>query len=81
MLRALETGEVDAVVDDDVAFIGIERTYPDLRVAFTVPTRNSWGCALRLENEELKDALDQGIAEADLQLVWGSWLPSLAYPL
>jgi ABC-type amino acid transport substrate-binding protein len=81
MLRALQTGEVDAVVDDDVAFIGIERTYPDLRVAFTVATRNSWGCALRLENGELKDALDQGIAEADLQLVWEQWLPSLAYPL
>ena len=28
MLRALEAGEVDAVVDDDVAFIGIERTHP-----------------------------------------------------
>ena len=36
MLRALQIGEVDAVVDDDVAFLGIERTYPDIRVAFTI---------------------------------------------
>ena len=54
MLRALQAGEVDAVVDDDVAFIGIERTYPGIRVAFTVATRNPWGCALRLGDDELK---------------------------
>ena len=81
MLRALQVGEVDAVVDDDVAFLGIERTYPDVRVAFTVATRNSWGCALRLGNEELKGALDHAIAQADLPAVWRHWLPSLAYPL
>jgi polar amino acid transport system substrate-binding protein len=81
MLRALQIGEVDAVVDDDVAFLGIGRTYPDLRVAFTVATRNSWGCALRLGNEELKSQLDDAIAQADLPAVWHHWLPTLAYPL
>jgi ABC-type amino acid transport substrate-binding protein len=81
MLRALQIGEVDAVVDDDVAFLAIERTYPDLRVAFTVATRNSWGCALRLGNEELKSQLDDAIAQADLPAVWHHWLPTLAYPL
>ena len=54
MLRALQDGDVDAVVDDDVAFIGIERTHPGLRVAFTVATRNPWGCALRLGDDDLK---------------------------
>jgi polar amino acid transport system substrate-binding protein len=81
MLRALMIGEVDAVVDDDVAFIGIEGTHPGIRVAFTVPTRNRWGCALRLGDEELKQMLDDGIAQADLQAVWRCWLPSLTYPL
>jgi polar amino acid transport system substrate-binding protein len=81
MLRALETGEVDAVVDDDVAFIDIERTYPGIRVAFTVPTRNRWGCALRLADDELKALLDGGIEQADLAACWRGWLPSLPYPL
>jgi polar amino acid transport system substrate-binding protein len=81
MLRALQIGEVDAVVDDDVAFLGIERTYPDIRVAFTVATRNPWGCALALGETELKDALDHAIAQADLPAVWRQWLPTLAYPL
>jgi ABC-type amino acid transport substrate-binding protein len=81
MLRALQTGLVDAVVDDDVAFLGIDRTYPDIRVAFTVATRNPWGCALRLGDSELKDALDDAIAQADLPAVWRHWLPTLTYPL
>ena len=81
MLRALQIGEVDAVVDDDVAFMGIERTHPDLRVAFTVRTRNRWGCALRLGDDQLKHVLDDAIAQADLPSVWRHWLPSLACPL
>jgi polar amino acid transport system substrate-binding protein len=81
MLRALQVGEVDAVVDDDVAFLGIDRTYPDIRVAFTVATRNPWGCALNLGDVELKDALDHAIAQADLPAVWREWLPTLSYPL
>jgi ABC-type amino acid transport substrate-binding protein len=81
MLRALEAGEVDAVVDDDVAFIGIERTHPGIRVAFTVPTRNRWGCALRPGEHDLKALLDAGIEQAGIASVWRCWLPSLPYPL
>ena len=64
-----------------MAFIGIENTHPGLRVAFTVPTRNSWGCALRLGEDDLKRRLDDGIAQADLPTAWRDWLPSLTYPL
>ncbi|HEY3613676.1 MAG TPA: transporter substrate-binding domain-containing protein [Gaiellales bacterium] len=81
MLGALESGEVDAVIDDDVAFLGIERTHPGIRVAFTIPTRNPWGCALRLGDGELKARLDEGLRRADLAAVWRCWLPSLPYPL
>jgi ABC-type amino acid transport substrate-binding protein len=81
MLRALLAGEVDAVVDDDVAFIGIDRTWPGVAVAFSVPTRNAWGCALRLGDDDLKRRLDDGIARADLAAAWRRWLPSLAFPL
>ena len=81
MLRALQDGDIDAVVDDDVAFIGIERTFPGIRVAFTVATRNPWGCALRLGDDELKATLDDAIERADLAASWRCWLPSLPYPL
>ena len=44
-------------------------------------TRNRWGCALRLGDDELKHVLDDAIAQADLPAVWRHWLPSLACPL
>jgi ABC-type amino acid transport substrate-binding protein len=79
MLNALRAGEVDAVVDDDVAFLGLDD--PGLRVAFTVPTRNAWGAACRKGNSEVVALLDEAIAAADLPAVWERWLPGLAFPL
>ncbi len=81
MMAALERGEVDAVVDDDVAFLELGRTHPWARVAFTVATRNRWGCALRLGDHGLRDALDGAIAAADLRSVWVRRLPGLEFPL
>jgi ABC-type amino acid transport substrate-binding protein len=79
MLNALRAGEVDAVVDDDVAFLGLDD--PALRVAFTMPTRNAWGAACRKGNAELVALLDAAILGANLRSVWERWLPGLAYPL
>ena len=78
MLRALQTGEVDAVVDDDVAFLWIEL---DIRVAFTIATRNRWGCALRSgRRPATKRALDDAIAQADLPAD-GQWSAVARHPL
>ena len=81
MLRALQIGDVDAVVDDDVAFIGIERTHPGLRVAFTVATRNRGAARCAAATTSSRRMLDDGIAQADLPAAWRCWLPSLPYPL
>lgn len=79
MIAALRAGDVDAVVDDDVAFLGLED--PGVRVAFTVETRNRWGAACRKGNGDLVALLDDAIAAADLRSVWERWLPGLGYPL
>ena len=81
MLDALRRGEVDAIVDDEPAFIDVERNHPGIRLAFSVPTGQRWGCALRLADEDTRALLDHGIAAADLESVWQRTLPSLAYPL
>ena len=82
MLRALQTGEVDAVVDDDVAFLGIERTLPRHPRGLHRARRATPGAArCASATTELKRALDDAIAQADLPAVWRQWLPSLAYPL
>ena len=45
MLDALRAGEVDGMVDDDVAFLALADD-PDFEIAFTAPTRNEWGVAV-----------------------------------
>ena len=80
MLRALSTGEVDAVVDDDVAFIGIENTHPGLRVAFTVATRNPGAACCAAAKTISKPARRRHRAGRPAA-AWRDWLPSLTYPL
>ena len=83
MLDALRAGEVDGVVDDDVAFLALADD-PDFEIAFTVPTRNEWGVAVSKTRPEMRDELDRALAEVlrdgRLAACWESWLPGLAYP-
>jgi polar amino acid transport system substrate-binding protein len=84
MIRALRAGDVDGFVDDDVVMVPLGEE-PDLRLAFTVPTRNRWGVALRTGNDELRDAIDgalsETIADGRLGAAWERWMPWLAFPL
>jgi polar amino acid transport system substrate-binding protein len=77
MLQLLRTGEVDAVVDDDVCFIDPD---PTLRVAFTVETRNPWGGACRSGETELVQILDRALQQVDLRGLWTRWLSPLPCP-
>lgn len=83
MIAALRAGDVDAFVDDDVVMVPLGRE-PDLRLAFTVPTRNPWGMGVRKGNDELRlrvnAALDTVKADGRLRAVWEKWLPELTYP-
>lgn len=83
MLDALRAGEVDGVVDDDVAFLALAED-PDFEIAFTVPTRNEWGVAVSKTRPQMRDELDRALAEVlrdgRLAACWESWLPGLAYP-
>jgi polar amino acid transport system substrate-binding protein len=83
MLDALRAGEVDGVVDDDVAFLGLADD-PEFEIAFTVPTRNEWGVAVSKARPEMRDLLDSALAEVmrdgRLAACWERWLPGLAYP-
>jgi polar amino acid transport system substrate-binding protein len=83
MVSALRRGDVDAVVDDDVALVPLG-DQQDLEVAFTVPTRNRWGVAVAKGNDalrrELDAALDAAITDGSLEQQWKRWMPGLAYP-
>lgn len=83
MIDALRAGEVDGIVDDDVAFLVLADD-PDLEIAFTVPTRNEWGVAVSKSRPEMRDTLDRAladrIADGALEACWRRWLPALEYP-
>lgn len=83
MVRALESGDVDAVVDDDVALVPIADD-PRFDIAFTVATRNPWGIAVAKDRPGrramIDDALARVVSSGDLELAWKHWLPTLAFP-
>jgi len=83
MIAALRAGEVDAIVDDDVALVPVADD-PDFELAFTVPTRNRWGVAVSKRRPAWRDELDAAlgavIADGRLEAAWRRWMPSLAYP-
>lgn len=83
MLAALRSGDVDAVVGDDVVLVPLADS-AEFDLAFTVRTGNRWGLAVSKSRPSLLDALDEALAavKADgrLAAAWDEWLPSLEYP-
>lgn len=83
MIAALRAGEVDGIVDDDVALLPIGDD-PAFEVAFTVPTRNKWGLAVSKQRPEWRDELDAAlgrvIANGRLEAAWTEWLSGLEFP-
>jgi polar amino acid transport system substrate-binding protein len=84
MLTALRTGEVDAVVDDDVVFVPLAED-PDFDLAFTVPTGNQWAVAVAKDRpdllSDLNEALTAIIDDGRLEKAWRTRMPALPYPL
>jgi polar amino acid transport system substrate-binding protein len=84
MLAALRTGEVDAVVDDDVVFVPLADD-PDFDLAFTVPTGNPWGVAVAKDRPDLLSDLDEALTaiidDGRLEKAWKARMPALPYPL
>lgn len=84
MVGALRAGEVDAVVEDDVALVPLAAE-TDLRIAFAVRTRNRWGVAVAKDRPELRAELDgelaAAIADGRLKAAWQRWMPELEFPL
>lgn len=84
MLAALEAGDVDAVVDDDVVFVPLGESDPRFEVAFTVRTGNRWAIGVAKDRpdvlRDLDAALGAVIADGRHRKAWAAWLPTLAYP-
>jgi len=81
MLDALEAGVVDAIIDDDVAMAPLLDRFD---VGFHVPTRNASAIAVSQTRPELRDLLDDALADViasgALRRAWNSWLVEIPYP-
>ena len=84
MIRATRDGTIDGFVDDDVVMVPLDED-PDLRLAFTLPTRNRWGVAVRRGDDEMRALIDSGlgaaIADGALAAAWARSMPWLPFPL
>ncbi len=84
MLEALRSGQVDAVVDDDVVFVPLGESDPEFELAFVVQTANRWGIGVSKRRPDVLAALDAALGDAiacgEHRLAWEAWLPTLDYP-
>jgi ABC-type amino acid transport substrate-binding protein len=61
--KALETGQVDAVVNDFPVSKYAERSKPDLHVVETLKTGERYGIVVRKDNDALRAAVDRALTE------------------
>ena len=82
MLAALLSGEVDAVVDDDVVFVPLGATHPDYELALTVQTANGWGVAVSKAGRTCWPIRQCARSPHRVGVCarCGTWLPALEYP-
>ena len=83
MVAAVESGAVDAMVDDEPAF-GAQLESGVFRIAHVAETQNAWGAACRLGDTETVALLDEGIGRAvasgALADVWRRWFGAKPVP-
>ncbi|MEI6626593.1 MAG: transporter substrate-binding domain-containing protein, partial [Thermoleophilia bacterium] len=76
--------EIDGFVDDDVVMVPLDAD-SELRLAFTIETRNQWGIAVRRGDDDLRNALDGALGtiidNGSLAEVWHAHMPDLPWPL
>ncbi len=84
MLEALRKGEIDALIDDELVLLVAAEEDPNLRIAFSVPTRIPFGIATRKGNTalvaELDRVLDELIADGTMAALWREWVPWKPFP-
>ncbi len=84
MVAAVESGAVDAMVDDEPAF-GAQLDSGEFRIAHVAETQNAWGAACRLCGDAatvalLDDGIARAIASGALADEWRKWFGAKPVP-
>ena len=83
MLAALKSGEVDAVVDDDVVFVPLGETHPDFEPRLRGEDRQQVGVSVPRGTPRpwpISTAPWAVIADGRHKAAWQQWLCTLDYP-
>lgn len=84
MLTALRAGEIGALIDDELVLLVAEAEDPDLRMAFSLPTRAPFAIGVAKDRAELSEKLDNAlsalIADGTAAQLWDKWIPWKPFP-
>lgn len=84
MLAALRSGEIDALIDDELVLIVAAEDDPNLRLAFSVPTRVPFAIALPKNQTTLLNALNETLntllSDGTVAQLWKKWIPWKPFP-
>jgi polar amino acid transport system substrate-binding protein len=84
MLEALRSGEIDALIDDELVLVVAADDDLNLRLAFSIPTQVPFGIAVRTGQPELvhvlNDVLDSLIEDGTMAGLWAEWIPWKPFP-
>ena len=84
MLNALRSGEIDALIDDELVLVVPAEEDPSLKLAFTLPTQMPFAIAVSKGNAALLSALnatlEELIADGTMARLWATWIPWKPFP-
>jgi polar amino acid transport system substrate-binding protein len=84
MLAALRSGEIDALIDDELVLVVAAEEDANLKLAFSVPTRVPFAVGVNKNNPVLLDAinttLEALIADGTMAELWATWIPWKPFP-
>jgi polar amino acid transport system substrate-binding protein len=84
MLDALRSGEIDALIDDELVLLVAAEEDASLQIAFSVPTRVPFAIAAQPHATELVSAINQAleafIADGSMASLWQTWIPWKPFP-
>ncbi|MEM9008454.1 MAG: transporter substrate-binding domain-containing protein [Cyanobacteria bacterium P01_F01_bin.86] len=85
MLEALRVGEIDALIDDELVLLVAEAEDPNLRMAFSLPTKAQFSIGVAKNRPELSEKLDNALSDlikdGTAAQLWEKWIPWKPFPL
>lgn len=84
MLEALRSGEIDALIDDELVLVVPAEEDESFKLAFSVPTQVPFAIGVRKEHSALLNALnialDALITDGTMAQLWNTWIPWKPFP-